>query len=601
MQARSNERVSSNENTPPSRYLALPLLEIDGRKMAQNSGEPSDPLMEDLMEDIIQLSAEESLHQPAKFTLVVKNDYYPGRDRDRPWRYRELLVIGKTVKIGFQSSTTAHQDFDEARQSWILEGEITGIETHFTDQSQAPIIIYGYDVSHRLHRGRHNRSFQNMTDKDIVEKIVNEAQIELGTLDNTGSPHDYVFQENQTNMAFLRERAARLGFELFIHDGKLNFRKPQAGQEIELKWLTDLHSFRVRVTSAEQVSSVEVRGWDYAKKQPIVATAPKSSRDEVITQTDNGEGKDSSTKFKPNSRPKMIVVDQPVFAAKEAETIAQSLFNELSGEFVYADAKGEGDPRIRPGKIVKLNDMGNHSGKYYVTETRHLYYERFYTTEFSVRGTRGGTLLEILSPHQHLQPGQTLMVGIVTDNKDPQGWGRVKVKFPTLTEEHASNWARVVSLGAANNRGFDCLPEINDEVLVAFEHGDIHRPYVIGGVWNGKDAPPAPVNDTIQNGNVRLRTFKTRTGHQLQFVEEDKGGSKDGVYIETSGGHKIRLNDSDRLIEVETANGHKLTLSDANQSITLKSIGSISIQAATTLEIRANGNITVKGSMIFLN
>lgn len=602
MQALSGGGLSANRDVPPSRYLALPYLEIDGRKAARNSQDSSDPLMDDLMEDIIQIAAEESLHRPSKFTLVVKNDYFPGRDRDRPWRYQELLEIGKPVKIGFQASTTAHQDFEHPHQDLILEGEITGIETHFTDQSQAPIIVHGYDVSHRLHRGRYNRSFQNMTDKDIVKKIVEEVGIPVGTLDNTGSPHDYVFQENQTNMAFLRERAARLGFELFMHDGKLHFRKPKAGSEIELKWLKDLHSFRVRVTSAEQVSSVEVRGWDYSEKKPIVETAPKPQASNLITQTENGKGKETSTLFNLNRNPpKMVVVDQPIFQGKEAEAIANALFNELSGEFVYADAKGEGDPRIRPGKVVKVADMGLHSGKYYVTETRHLYYERFYTTEFSVRGSRLGSLLDVVSPQHPLQPGQTLMVGIVTDNKDPKGWGRVKVKFPTLTEEHASNWARVVALGAGSQRGFDCLPEINDEVLVAFEHGDIHRPYVLGGVWNGKDAPPASINDTIQSGQVRLRTLKTRTGHTLQFVEEDKGNSKDGIYVQTSGGHKLRLNDSDRTIEVETANGHKLTLSDMNQNITLKSTGSINIQAATTLEIKANGTITVKGSMIFLN
>ena len=83
------------------------------------------------------------------------------------------------------------------------------------------------------------------------------------------------------------------------------------------------------------------------------------------------------------------------------------------------------------------------------------------------------------------------------------------------------------------------MPEINDEVLVAFEHGDIHRPYVIGGVWNGKDATPNPVADDVANGKVRLRTFKTRVGHKIQFVEEDKGISKKGAYIETAEGHKI--------------------------------------------------------------
>ncbi len=177
----------------------------------------------------------------------------------------------------------------------------------------------------------------------------------------------------------------------------------------------------------------------------------------------------------------MIVVNQPVSSTQESDAIAQALFNELSGEFIQADARAEGNPDIRPGRVIKLTGMGNYSGKYYVTETRHVLQQRVYITEFSVRGLRDGDLLTVMAPQTRLQPGQTLLVGIVTNNKDPKKWGRVRVKFPTLTEEHESDWARIVAIGAGNTRGFDCLPEVNDEVLVGFEHGDIHRPFVIGG------------------------------------------------------------------------------------------------------------------------
>ncbi|HEY9708286.1 MAG TPA: contractile injection system protein, VgrG/Pvc8 family, partial [Oculatellaceae cyanobacterium] len=390
-------------------YRALPTLEIDGK-----------PAGSDLMEDILQIVVEESLHLPGMFALVIHNDYFPGRNQDEPWKYKKLLEIGKPVKIGFSSSTTESQDYSEERKNYILEGEITAIETHFSEKSQAPIIVRGYDVSHRLHRGRHNRSFQNMTDSDIVKKIAAEVGMKIGAIAKTGVPHDYVFQANQTNMQFLRERAARNGFELFIQDGKLNFRKPKADGDITLKWLNDLHSFRVRVTSAEQVKGVEVRGWDYSQKLPIVSTA---QAEQVITQTENGKGSNSSTKFngKP-PKPTMIVVDQPVFNPKEADIMAQALCDEIGGQFIYADAKGEGNPLIRPGRVVNVKEMGQHSGKYYVTETRHFYHKRVYTTEFSVRGLRGGDLLATLSPPNHLQPGQTFLVGIVTDNEDPEGW-----------------------------------------------------------------------------------------------------------------------------------------------------------------------------------
>ncbi|AFY44265.1 Rhs element Vgr protein [Nostoc sp. PCC 7107] len=551
---------------PAVLYIPEPLLQIDGT-----------PASADLLNDILQITVEESLHLPGMFTLVIRNDYFPGLTTEETWKHQSLFAIGKKIKIGFVASTTQNVDFETAEQGYVLEGEITAIETEFTSGSQAPIVIRGYDVSHRLHRGRYNRSFQNVTDSDVVTQIIGEAGIISGTVTSTTIVHDYVFQENQTNMEFLRERAARLGFELYVQDSKLNFRQPAQDQSLSLKWLEDIHSFRVRVSSAEQVSSVEVRGWDYTTKKPIVSTA---STEQVITTTDNGKGSSSSTKF--SISPKMIVVDQPVFSVNEAAKIAQALCNELGGEFVAADAKGEGNPEIRPGKVIKLTDMGSYSGSYYVTETRHLFQERKFVTEFSVRGLRSGDLLATISPQTHLQPGQTMLVGVVSNNKDPKGWGRVRVKFPTLTEEHESNWARVVSVGAGPGRGFDCLPEVNDEVLVAFEHGDIHRPYVIGGVWNGTDAPPEKVDDTVVTGKVRLRTFKTRVGHKLQFVEEDKSNTKKGAYLQTVDGHNLRMNDSEKFAELETTGGHKFRCDDSNKTISLTSTGDITVKSGTT-------------------
>ncbi len=300
----------------------------------------------------------------------------------------------------------------------------------------------------------------------------------------------------------------------------------------------------------------------------------------------------ASQAFNKPQDPKRIVVNQPVFKRKEADAIAQAVCDEISGQFVRGDAMAEGNPEIRPGRMVKLQQLGPYTGEYYVTETRHVYINRVYDTEFSVRGLRGGDFTERLTSAPPLRPGQTLLVGIVTDNEDPDELGRVKVKFPTLTEDHNSNWARVVSMGAGNSRGFDCLPEIDDEVLVAFEHGDIHRPYILGGVWNGEDAPPNTVSKNVQDGKVRLRTIQTRTGHKIQFVEEDQD-EKAGVYVETKGGHKLQMNDSEQFMELVTKEGHRLCLSDKDKSIVMDSKG--------TIDIKAAGNITINGAKIMLN
>ncbi|MBP0021159.1 MAG: VgrG-related protein [Cyanobacteria bacterium SBLK] len=582
----TNSSLSNSSQSNSGNYQSLPKVEIEGQEKQKLYG------------DLLQVVVEESLHFPAMFTLVIRNDYQPGTGggQEKPWQH-DYLEIGRKIKIGFSASTTASQDFQDENEGQVIEGEITAIEAHFSDQTQAPIVVRGYDVSHRLHRGKWNRSFQNLTDSDLVKKIAGEVGISVGKVDESGIPHEYLFQGNQTNMEFLRSRASRIGFELFIQDGKLNFRKPTKDETLDLEWLRDISNFRVRTTSAEQVKSVEVRGWDYTQKQAIVSTA---NSEKVVTETQQGKGSETSGKFQGLPAPTLYVVDRPVEQPKEADLMAQALCNEVGGQFVLADARGEGNPKIRPGRVVKLQGMGQYSGQYYVTETRHAFQERIYTTEFSVRGLRGGNLLTLLNSPNRLQPGQTFLVGIVTDNEDPEGLGRIKVKFPSLTEEHSSNWARVVSPGAGKERGFDCLPEIEDEVLVGFEHGDIHRPYVLGGVWNGEDMPPEKVEDSVTDGKVRLRTLRTRKGHLLQFVEEDKSGTQAGVRIKTEKGHQVYLNDSQGKIEIVTKGGHKLILDDNGSKMSMSSTGTLSIEAKGAIDLKTQGVINLSGSQINL-
>ncbi|MGB7413515.1 MAG: VgrG-related protein [Thermosynechococcaceae cyanobacterium] len=606
-----------------TRYLSEPVLKIGGADVST-----------DLMKDILDITVDESLHLPSMFVLKVHNVYVPASENNEEWRNEKYFNLGDLITIGFKGSTTEDPEFKESDEELkLIEGEITAIEVKFSNTSEAHLIIRGYDVSHRLHRGRYNRSFLNQTASDIVKTIAKEAGIKIGQVDSSGSPRDYTFQENQTNMEFLRERAARVGFELFVQDNKLYFRKPKNNGSLTLEWLTDISSFDVRTTTAEQVSSVEVHGWDYSQKKLI---SEKVTTEQLVTTTGNTKGSSSSQVFKSMPSPQMIVVDQTVESAKEAKQMAQSLCNELGGEFVTAKAKAEGNPEIRPGKVINLEKMGDrYSGQYYVTETCHLYRKGVLKTHFDVRGLRQGSLLSTLPPKTHLQPGQTNLVGIVTNNDDPKGWGRVKVKFPTLTEKDESHWARVVGLGAAKERGFYCLPEINDEVLVAFEHGDIHRPYIIGGVWNGgEDKTVETVNDTINNGKVRLRTIKTRTGHTIQFVEEDKFNSKAGIYITTADGHHIDLNDSEKYIEIQTVGNHtirmndkspskgidiktsgrnqvilndtaksitvktagqqSLTFKDAGMSVSLRTAGRVNVNAGSAVSVNAGGAVSVK-------
>jgi phage protein D len=595
------EAMNSTRPGEQNLYLNTPILKLNGVVAPP-----------ELMEDLLEVVVDESLYMPSMFTFKIQNVYVGASEDTKPWKNEKYFNIGDSITLGFEPSKTLDRKFlsSEAYPGLIM-GEITGIEVKFSDTSKAHIVVRGYDRSHRLHRGRHNRSFTNQTDTTIVESIAKEAGISTGQIDPSGTTYEYVFQENQTNMEFLRERAARIGFELFVQENKLYFRKPQggtqtggtqqSGEKLVLEWLKDIKSFDVRVTSAEQVSSVQVNSWNYKTKEPFSAIA---TTEELVTKTGNGNGSISSKKFKMTPPPKMTVVDRPVNTVPEATKMAQALCNELGGEFVTADAKATGNPKIRPGKVLSLQNMGTrYSGDYYITETRHHYIHRNYTTNFTVRGLREGSLLSTLPPKTHLQPGQTLLVGLVTNNYDPEGLGRVRVKFPTLTMDHESQWARVVGLGAGIEKGFYCLPEVDDEVLVAFEHGDIHRPYIIGGVWNGKDKTVETVDNTIQQGQgqVSVRTIKTRTGHLIRFVEEDIGNYKQGIYIQTAGNHSIKMSDIGESIEIKTAGKHSIKMSDKIESNKIE-IKTNMGHSVTLDDIMQNVSVeTVLGSSITLD
>ncbi|PWT82053.1 MAG: phage tail protein [Acidobacteria bacterium] len=156
-----------------------------------------------------------------------------------------------------------------------------------------------------------------------------------------------------------------------------------------------------------------------------------------------------------------------------------------------------------------------------------------------------------------------VVTGIVKNLDDPAGQGRIELQFPWLSDSLRSSWAPVASALAGKERGAFLMPEIDDEVLVAFEHGDINHPFILGFLWNGVDTPPETTN---QN-----RVIKTPGGHQLRF--EDTAGAKK-VILKSNGGHEIEINDTVETITMKTKSGNQIiVLNDAVKSVTVRGGG----------------------------
>ncbi len=189
-----------------------------------------------------------------------------------------------------------------------------------------------------------------------------------------------------------------------------------------------------------------------------------------------------------------------------------------------------------------------------------------------------------------------VVLGIVTNNQDPDNLGRVKLKFPWRDDKDESEWARSATLMGGNDRGTFFLPEVGDEVLVSFEHGDIQQPYVVGALWNGKDKPPT----SNQNGKNDIRMIKTRSGHKVVFNDES---GKETVEVHTKAGHKIILDDSSgsEKIEIKDKTGSNSIAIDSTQnSVTIKSGAKISLQAPM-IEIKADASLDLKGGIVKIN
>jgi uncharacterized protein involved in type VI secretion and phage assembly len=174
---------------------------------------------------------------------------------------------------------------------------------------------------------------------------------------------------------------------------------------------------------------------------------------------------------------------------------------------------------------------------------------------------------------------------LVSDVKDPDGLGRVKVTLPWSPDTgggHYEAWARVATLMGGNNRGSWFIPDVNDEVLIVFEGGDPRRPYVIGGLWNGSDAPPDSMDGA---GNNYRKVLRSRNGVKITLDDQD---GQEKMILETPGGQKITMQDGAGSIEVVDSNGN---------SIKLEASG-ITVNATANVTINAGAQVSVSAGMV---
>jgi phage protein D/phage baseplate assembly protein gpV len=539
---------------------------------------------------ISSISVERNLHLPDAFAITFHDTNMDSSGQaEKPFGLTDsdILPIGSEVEISLGRSQAPKT---------LFNGEVTAQDLE-VEHGQAPVLVVrGFDRAHRLQRGRLSRSFLNVTDSDIATKIARECGLQPA-VDSTSQVYPYVMQNNQTNLQFLQQRATRLGYEVYVEGTTLHFAKPKGdgAAAVHAKLGKDILRVQVHMTSAGQVQDVTVRGWDPKAKQAIVGRATRGA-----STARGGKQKSGAELAQPFGQAGMTISHHPVQSQAEADALAQAVADDLAGGAIRLEAEVRGHPGLKPGQVIDLSSLGSRfSGQYYVTGVCHrLGSRRPYTSMVTVSGRRSDTLLDWLVPPAHTGShavGPAVVVGVVTNNKDDQGLGRVKVKLPWFGDDE-SDWARIVTPSAGSGRGIYWLPEVNDEVLVAFEHGDPHRPFILGGLWNGQDKPPKDNSSVVDGGGaVTKRIIQSRSGHTITLDDSSGGGS---ITIADSSGSNV--------ITIDTSS-NKITLS-AQGDLELKAVGTVKVsgmavqvESQANCDIKANGMCNVKGAMINLN
>jgi phage protein D len=501
------------------------------------------------------------------------------------------LQLGKPLEI--KSAAAESQSTTS-----IFKGQIAAVEPEFS-QSGVEIIVRAYDYSHVLNRQRKTRTFQQMSASDMVKKIAGENGL-AADVTSTNVVHEFFQQSNETDWDFSWRLALMHDYEIVVDDKKFQFRPANKteGSAVELKWQDSLISFKPRMSGIQQVTTVNVRAWDPKAKANVNGTAAGGV-------TTSKPGKQRSAVASALNGGTTAVADRVAATTSEANAVAKSTLDRLADAFFEADGVAFGNPAIGAGKQVKISNVGEQfGGTYTVSSSTHVYRgSAGYKTHFQISGRSSRTLLELMRQPKERDWSASLVVGLVTNNNDPESMGRVRVKYPSLSDSEESNWARIATPSAGNARGLLMLPQVGEEVIIGFEHNDTRRPIVVGSLFNGKDKPG---EELLQSKDGSFSLLSDQKIHQHSKKDfEIKSDQNMTVEVQSNKTETIKGNYKNEATGNGNLKAQQYTI-EAGSAMTVKGV-SVTVEASAsltlkgaTVNIQGSGPVNISGAIINL-
>jgi hypothetical protein len=498
-------------------------------------------------------------------------------------------VVGDTIEVKADGTTV------------VFTGEVVSIGLDFDSQFGGEYTVTAFDKTHRLNYGTKIRTFVDQSYSDVLNTIANESGLSPQLDDSLQSPVFHYLLQSTTNFQYLGEIALRTGCQWWCEGGKLIFQPRDTGDPaIALSPELGLRRLRVRYSASEHVTQTEVRSWNSVTKEAIVGTFTTPGPPQDAGAMWPGATSDAVAFGDSVLRTGML----PFTTQDEGNALAKAL--NARANHAHMIIKGElqrPETGLKIGKNVSLFGVGPASGTHYVTAVEYVFgVDQNMHMKFTAGAIDQSSLVDMLGGGR---PAVTpfglngVVIGIVTNNKQTAedsggcGLGHVKLKFPTLDDSYESAPARLASHDAGNGRGSFFIPEVNDEVLVVFENGDLRRPIVIGSLWNGQDVPPLGAAAAEADGKTVSRQIKTRLGHTLTF-NDGTSDDKKNVTVKLADEKTIVAIGHDK-IDIIANQGKPIKISNGDASIVFTAQGDLQL-TAKNISLTANpGDIKIEG------
>lgn len=534
----------------------------------------------------------------------------------------------------------------------VFRGTIASRELRTDPGQGARMVLRAYDGGYEMMAARKTRSFKDSSYGEIAKKMAQDYSLDSlfgSDISTSGTTHPFVVQSNESDWDFLARLAREQGWVMFVRvytqltigKTQLFFGPPKKATGYvtsDTKFKAGdrrLRSIRGSVISVGIPKSVAIPGWD-------------DRRGEVARGSDSigsGDFQTANLKFKPSKRSGSVTSLETFAGTKaRAERAAKGTATRIAGSSVDIDMIVRGNPLVKLNRLIQLTDLGDVSGIHTVSGVVHVFDPSAggFSTQILCTGLDDRSLGGLMGAGKPAEKFHGVYPAIVSDIKDPQNLGRIKLSLPWLSKDYVTDWARIIQLGAGKDVGLQMLPRPKEEVVVAFENGQLDAPVIIGSVF-GKSTGKIPNSQLVRNGKPLITALTTKAGHQLIFDDDNessgitlqmKNGSacsvvmtdKGGITITTKGDRSVTIKSSQNVI-VEAEKSAKVSANDvsieskgpikiqgkgklevtaphiamaAQSSLKLSGMD-VSIDARASLTMRASGATTVKGAVVKLN